>query len=766
MKNYVLLCVILLVSSINLSAQDVTVDDGGVLTINAPATVNNLTLNGSGLCDLNGNALTITGTLTINSGATLKDNIGGGSINLTGDLICDGTFGESGVDRIDVYFNGGAQTISGNGLFYASKFHRDVDNAPNTLKLDKDINLYGSGNVLLITGLNKYTITVSATYTWNALNGYISFDQVGASVGGTGTLDIKGIVNTQALEFFNDNTGASQGSTCVAFSTSVINVQEIRFRESTFMSGIMSEPNSKIYLTGTEPFATYPAINTNIYHNLSGEVHYSKPAVQTISNVLSYFKLFLEGTGNKTIKAGQELTILSDGSLTLGGAAKLAKGSGANLTYNSNSTLIYAWTSGNYNTSAEITTTSFPRNVTINSSGDVILKNSIDLGSYPSATLTFLQGNLNTKTNTTKVTLYSSSNLVGETNLKHIIGDVTLSSILGDGSTPTVLPAGEYFGLTLPNDITDADGSDITISRKTGTALTSAYNSNQSILRYWTISGTNLTYSGGNITSKWFTSELNSKQMSNAVIYENFDNSVSPFWFSKNDVLGINVTPSSDEYTLASTIAPSFSGIATTIYTVGDVASPMPVELTSFIAKSDTKGVVLNWETATEVSNHGFDVERALVNADGKTGNFSKLGFVNGNGNSNSPKSYSFVDNKAVYGKYVYRLKQVDTDGKFEYSKNVEVEVKNLPTTFVMDQNYPNPFNPSTTISFSVPKASFVNISVYNMLGQKVATIANEVMQEGAYERSFNSTNLSSGNYIYIMTSGNAKIVKKMTLVK
>ncbi|MDP4115324.1 MAG: T9SS type A sorting domain-containing protein, partial [Bacteroidota bacterium] len=276
----------------------------------------------------------------------------------------------------------------------------------------------------------------------------------------------------------------------------------------------------------------------------------------------------------------------------------------------------------------------------------------------------------------------------------------------------------------------------------------------------------NISYNGY-VTLKWYPSESVGKDMTKAVIYQDAS---ADTWPNKTIDTGTDVTGTSTSGSLYSFTSTILAGVTTTkpyiIYTVGDVASPMPVELTSFVAKSDPKGVVLNWETATEVSNHGFDVERALVNADGKTGNFSKLGFVNGNGNSNSPKSYSFVDNKAVYGKYVYRLKQVDTDGKFEYSKNVEVEVKNLPASFVMDQNYPNPFNPSTTISFSVPKASFVNISVYNMLGQKVATIANEVMQEGAYERSFNSTNLSSGNYIYIMTSGNAKIVKKMTLVK
>jgi len=253
-------------------------------------------------------------------------------------------------------------------------------------------------------------------------------------------------------------------------------------------------------------------------------------------------------------------------------------------------------------------------------------------------------------------------------------------------------------------------------------------------------------------------------QMSNAIVFEYYP--LAPHFIFMNDQNGLAATLSGDSYSLSSTLPASVVNSSSVTYTVGDKNSPLPVELSSFVAKAEKKGVVLNWETASEVSNHGFDVERALVSADKKVGEFSKLGFVNGNGNSNSPKSYSFVDSKAVYGQYVYRLKQIDTDGKFEYSKTAEVTVNNLPSTFEMDQNYPNPFNPSTTIKFSVPKESFVNIAVYNMLGQKVATVVNGTMKEGSYEQTFNASNLSSGNYVYVMTAGDSKIVKKMVLVK
>ncbi|MBK7866200.1 MAG: lamin tail domain-containing protein [Ignavibacteriales bacterium] len=145
--------------------------------------------------------------------------------------------------------------------------------------------------------------------------------------------------------------------------------------------------------------------------------------------------------------------------------------------------------------------------------------------------------------------------------------------------------------------------------------------------------------------------------------------------------------------------------------------APLPVELTSFTARAAGSVVNLNWETATEVDNNGFDVER---NA---TGTWQKIGFVEGHGTANSPKYYNFTDKSVTGNKIQYRLRQVDNDGTFEYSPVVEVEL--APTTFALDQNYPNPFNPSTTIRFSLPTSDIVTLNIYNTLGEKVATLLN-----------------------------------------
>jgi hypothetical protein len=189
--------------------------------------------------------------------------------------------------------------------------------------------------------------------------------------------------------------------------------------------------------------------------------------------------------------------------------------------------------------------------------------------------------------------------------------------------------------------------------------------------------------------------------------------------------------------------------------------NPLPVELSSFAAKMyDQDKVKLNWSTQTEVNNYGFNVERQT-----QCGQWEKVGFVNGNGNSNSPKEYSFIDKSLIGGsKFLYRLKQVDNDGQFEYSEAVEVEV--VPTQFELSQNYPNPFNPSTKIRYQLPQESKVVIKIYNILGSEVMELVNDKREAGVYEVEFNASNLSSGTYIYKIAADNFVQTKKMILLK
>ncbi len=199
----------------------------------------------------------------------------------------------------------------------------------------------------------------------------------------------------------------------------------------------------------------------------------------------------------------------------------------------------------------------------------------------------------------------------------------------------------------------------------------------------------------------------------------------------------------------------------------------LPVQLTSFTAEVTGSQVDLKWETATEVNNAGFDVERSTDRE-----NFISLGFVPGNGTTNTPNSYSFIDdNLPAVDLVTYRLKQIDNDGDFEYSKNIDVDLSEITDMndddvkyeFALDQNYPNPFNPTTTIKFSLPDLGLqkiVTLKVYNTLGQQVATLVNASKPAGAYEVSFNAENLVSGIYFYSLTYGEMNQVKKLILIK
>jgi len=89
-----------------------------------------------------------------------------------------------------------------------------------------------------------------------------------------------------------------------------------------------------------------------------------------------------------------------------------------------------------------------------------------------------------------------------------------------------------------------------------------------------------------------------------------------------------------------------------------------------------------------------------------------------------------------------------------------------LPEGYALSQNYPNPFNPATNINFSLGKVSNVELTVYNVLGQKVATLVNKRMPAGAYQVTWDASGMSSGLYFYTMKADNLKITRKMMIIK
>jgi Subtilase family len=223
-------------------------------------------------------------------------------------------------------------------------------------------------------------------------------------------------------------------------------------------------------------------------------------------------------------------------------------------------------------------------------------------------------------------------------------------------------------------------------------------------------------------------------------------------------------------------VIPALQGITVTggrlnvFNAVVEISTPIvPVELVSFNYELYSGSVKLDWITATEVNNRGFEILRFEQSYN----DWATIGYVPGFITSTEPKSYSFTDENISSGFYSYRLKQVDLNGQFEYSSIIEVEVI-APNKFSLEQNYPNPFNPSTIIKYAISNKQFVQFKVYDVLGNEVATLVNEQLPAGEYEVEFSTEssikNSASGVYFYQLTatSGTDTFVdtKKMILAK
>ena len=193
---------------------------------------------------------------------------------------------------------------------------------------------------------------------------------------------------------------------------------------------------------------------------------------------------------------------------------------------------------------------------------------------------------------------------------------------------------------------------------------------------------------------------------------------------------------------------------------VGDGADliVLPVEMISFTAKTNNGNVELNWETKTEINNRGFEIERY-------SNQWNKIAFVSGHGTTTEASKYSFTDRNVTGDLIKYRLKQIDYDGSFTYSRILEIKL-NVIENYKLCQNYPNPFNPSTTISYVLPEDGHVKLEIFNSLGQKVETLLNKTMQKGVHKIIWNAQNVPSGTYFYKITVNNFSQANKMVFLK
>jgi len=261
------------------------------------------------------------------------------------------------------------------------------------------------------------------------------------------------------------------------------------------------------------------------------------------------------------------------------------------------------------------------------------------------------------------------------------------------------------------------------------------------------------------LSGLYFTDELNGWAVGNdgnnsAIIYRTTDGGNN--WVKQN-------IPVFDALSQVFFTKPTKGWAVGQLGTIITYEGQVPVELVSFAASVDNNNVVLNWQTATEKNNSGFEIQRSQQS---ENSSWQQIGFVEGNGTTTQGHSYSFTDKTLAQGSYLYKLSQIDFDGTKTDSKIIEVDISLQPDKYSLSQNYPNPFNPSTTIEYSIPESGNAKLVVYNSLGEKVATLVDEIKSQGNYEIHFNASELVSGIYFYQLSTNNFTDVKKMILMK
>lgn len=695
----------------------------------------------------------LNGNMTINSGKSFSlSTTSGGDLKIKGNLINNGTLH---TNVRSVYFlGGGAQEILGTGTSNFS-YLNVTDNSAVTVNT----------NISVANNIN-----VNSGSSFNCGSSIITFSSGATITGatplntGTGTLVFNGTgtVNNSTTTFNNVIIagGVNLGAGVTINGTLQINAGG--YLDVNFPiygpSSILKYNSATTYGRSLEWSSTSGAGYPN-------NVQISNNTTLNLGN--SGTTIARQMAGNLTIDAGSALdmsvtgsvmlrpltvlgNITNNGTLKLGGFVDpdagdlIIKGNFTNNgTFNSNTREV-VFDGTTIQTISGSSAPTFTYFALSNPAG-------VELGvnSTIQNRLRFEEGNL--RLSNYNLTLSSGSTFSGTIAASNMIvtNGTGLLKRTGTGPATLLFPIGDETGTAeySPAEVVINSGTE-TIGAKVTDAQHPAKGPGVLFLsRYWDISRDGNAAINYNLTLTYLDADISEPSQENALEMGKFDGTNWTVLTTTRDITLNTLTASNQT---------SFSSFT------GGEPSALPVELSAFNAKVSAGTVLLDWETKTEMNNYGFEVERKLMNSD-----WSKIGFVEGSGMSNSPKFYSFKDKPSGTGKIAYRLKQIDNDGRFEYSPVVEVLVDNLPNGFVLEQNYPNPFNPETSIRFALKEDTKATLKVYNSLGAEVATLFDGIAEAGRYyDVKFGSADLASGFYIYKLVAGDFVSVKKMLLMK
>jgi len=244
-----------------------------------------------------------------------------------------------------------------------------------------------------------------------------------------------------------------------------------------------------------------------------------------------------------------------------------------------------------------------------------------------------------------------------------------------------------------------------------------------------------------------------------------FETDASAFIVAKGSYLALKITNnSSSNYAVQTGGASSYCSAPNESQDYS-----LPVELASFNATAGNGNITLKWITESEIENLGFNIYRST----NENGEFVMLNaeLIAGAGSSSEKHEYSYVDQDVKNGiTYWYKLEDIDYNGKTELHGPISATVLG-PKEFCLHSNYPNPFNPVTTISYDLAEDVYVELTVYNIIGEKVTTLVKGNQPAGYYNIEWDGRNsrgliVSSGMYLLRINAGNYCKTNKMVFVR
>jgi hypothetical protein len=662
------------------------------------------------------------------------------------------------------------------------------------------LNTNGTCGALNVLGTLSYsnttnralTVTTSSGKSGNVrISGTLTFSssRTGQSLTLAGSLECTGTVNinNNGLFIFN-GTGTKTISNTDNFGTVQVNNSGLTLQATGNLSimydltvsagtldlstysadresagGTLTVANGAILRIGGT--GSFPANYSSHTLGLTSTVDYDGTN-QTVANE-SYGKLIMSGSGTKTLPASP-MTIAGD--FTLGGTvsstARADLTIGGNFTIDAGASFDAASytikvsgsfaSNGTFNPGTSTMTIAGSNstvsadtlnNLTVdNSNGlalgrDQVVKNNISLAG----------GKLKLGSHT--LTIESAGTITGVTSANYIVIDGSGSlKRKAVGSSSVVFPIGttsSYNPVTISNSGAQADFS-IHIDNSFDHPLPDP---NRAVSRQWKITKTGGVGSVATVTLQWTAAdEAAGFNRAGSIFVGHFNGTQWEQFPATFTDLG------NGAYSATATGFTSFSPFG-----VGNDGA-LPIQMAGSAANVlRGNDVEVTWKTISETNNFGFEIFRKRASEN----EWTKIGFVSGHGTTLAPQSYSFVDRSLSFGEYSYQIRQIDLDGTSEIFPPMNVTVGVTPEKAVLGQNFPNPFNPSTTINFVVPMTGHVEVRVYSVLGQEVATLFDGTAEGGKiHSAQFNASNLSSGLYFYTLTSHGKSETKRMILMK